>query len=56
MTKVFLNSNFLASFIKKEQDEVITNLCKELSCEPSSVEFLFKQGDLDIEALEIPRG
>lgn len=55
MYKIFECASSLNAFMQSEKEDVLTQLCEDLSCDRSSVAFIFEGSDTDLEALKIPR-
>lgn len=55
MYKIFECSSSLNAFMQSEKECALTQLCEQLSCDRSSVAFIFEGSDVDLEALKIPR-
>ncbi len=55
MYKLFECASSLDTFLQSEKEDALDKLCEELSCDRSSVAFIFEGSDNDTEALKIPR-
>ena len=55
MYKMYECATSLNVFLQSEKEQALTQLCEQLSCELSSVAFIFEGSDSDVEALIIPR-
>ena len=56
MYKIFECASSLNAFLQSEKESALKQLCEELSCDRSSLAFIFDETESDISALEIPRG